>query len=48
MRNQADAAFSTRFTLILLMIKRDQLICESCFTTVANKGPTGVNAPVVI
>jgi hypothetical protein len=33
---------------LLLMIKRAQLIGKSCFTTGASKGPTGVNAPVVI
>jgi hypothetical protein len=33
---------------VLLMIKRAQFICKSGFTTGASKGPTGVNAPVVI
>jgi hypothetical protein len=33
---------------LLLMIKRAQFIRKSCFTTGASKGPTGVNAPVVI
>jgi hypothetical protein len=32
----------------LLMIKWAQFIGKSCFTTGASKGPTGVNAPVVI
>jgi hypothetical protein len=49
MRKQADAAISTTYKIdILLMIKRAQFIWESCFTTGANKGPTGVNSPVVI
>jgi hypothetical protein len=33
---------------LLLMIKRVQFIWKSCFTAGASKGPTGINAPVVI
>jgi hypothetical protein len=44
MRKQAD--FSTKLTFT--NDQKGQLIWKSCFTTGASKGPTGVNAPVVI
>jgi hypothetical protein len=47
MRNRQMQLFNMVMDDFLLLIKRVQFIWKYCFTTGANKGPTGVNAPVL-
>jgi hypothetical protein len=47
MRKQADVAFSTRLT-VFTNDQKGPAHLKTCFATGASKGPTGVNAPVVI